>query len=59
MKIDMGSNALNEAGWLMLDKLRQLDGEVSPMVFNNLKPALKEAIELFLTLKLEEKSDDH
>lgn len=56
MKIDMGSNALNEAGWLMLDKLRQLDGEVSPMVFNNLKPALKEAIELFLTLKLEEKA---
>lgn len=59
MKIDMCSNALNEAGWLMLDKLRQLDGEVSPKVFNNLKPALKEAIELFLTLKLEEKSDDY
>lgn len=57
MKIEMTSTELNEAAWLLHDKIHQIDGEVSAALFNNLKPALKDAIELFLTLKLEEKPE--
>lgn len=55
MKIEMGSNELNEAAWMLLDEIVKIDGEISPELFNNLKPVLKEAIELFLTMKLESK----
>jgi hypothetical protein len=58
MKIDLGSSELNDAAWLMHDKIREIDGEISPALFNNLKGALKESIELFLTLKLEDKEND-
>lgn len=57
MKIDLGSTELNDAAWLLHDKICEIDGEISAKLFNNLKPALKEVIELFLTMKLEEKSE--
>lgn len=55
MKIEMGSKELNEAAWLLHNEIVKIDGEISPQLFNNLKPALKEAIELFLSMKIESK----
>jgi hypothetical protein len=44
-------DAMNEAGWVMLDNLRDLGVELTPEVFNGLKGKLKDAIEVYLTHK--------
>ena len=56
MKIEMTSDALNNAAWLLLERIREYQ-EVEPYLFNNLKGCLKDSIELFLTEKLEEKEN--
>lgn len=49
IKIDMGSNALNDAAWKLLDEIQIVEGKpVSAILFNNLKPCLKAAIETYL-----------
>lgn len=55
IKIDLGSDALNNAGWLLLDKIQEHQTVDAPL-FNNLKSCLKEAIELYLTEVFEEKT---
>jgi hypothetical protein len=47
MSIDITSPALNEACWKLIEVL---PCPVSNEVFNHLKPAMKEAIELYLEL---------
>ena len=56
MKIEMTSDALNNAAWLLLERIGEYQ-EVNAYLFNNLKGCLKDSIELFLTEKLEEKKD--
>lgn len=55
MKIEMTSDALNNAAWLLLNKMQEYQ-EINAQLFNNLKPCLKEAIELFLVETFEEKA---
>lgn len=47
-------NALNEAGWDLLDKIGNFQ-HVEPHLFNNLKGCLKSAIETYLTALEKEK----
>lgn len=57
MKIEWTSSELNDASWVLheeIQKYQQIDADL----FNNLKGCLKEAIEVFLTKKLEEKVDE-
>lgn len=55
MKIKMTGDALNNAAWLLVHKIQEHQ-EMNAQLFNNIKPCLKEAIELFLTETFEEKS---
>lgn len=55
IKIDLGSDALNNAAWLLLDKIQEYQTVEAPL-FNNLKSCLKESIELYLTEVFEEKT---
>lgn len=49
IQIKMGSEALNEAGWRLLEEIQNVTQEqVSPVLFNNLKGCLKVAIEVYL-----------
>jgi hypothetical protein len=48
-------DALNEAGWVLLDEIMKYQ-EVDPHLFNNLKVCLKLAIEVYLTEKAKEES---
>ena len=53
IKIEMGSDALNEAAWALLEEIQSVTQEaVSPKLFNNLKPCLKAAIEVYLNQAL-------
>jgi hypothetical protein len=52
IQIDMGSDALNEAAWKLLDKIQEYQ-QVDAPLFNNLKGCLKEAIESYLTQTFE------
>lgn len=54
MKIEWTSSELNDASWVLLEQIEKYQ-QVDPPLFNNLKGYLKEAIEVFLTKKLEEK----
>jgi hypothetical protein len=45
-------DALNKAGWELLERIYALDVEVPAILFNNLKGCLKSAIEVYLTEKL-------
>jgi hypothetical protein len=56
MKIEMTGDALNKAAWLLHDRISQYQ-EINAPLFNNIKGCLKDAIELFLTEKLEEKDN--
>jgi len=54
MNIDLGSDELNNAAWVLLDKIQEHQ-QVDAPLFNNLKGCLKEAIEVYLTEALKEK----
>lgn len=56
INIELGSDALNEAAWKLLDKIQDYQ-EVNPLLFNNLKDCLKETIEVYLTRALKEKDN--
>lgn len=45
-------DALNKAGWELLERIYSLNVEVPPILFNNLKGCLKSAIEVYLQEKL-------
>lgn len=45
-------DALNNAGWKLLGLMQDLGVDIPPVLFNNLKPILKETIEQYLTEKL-------
>lgn len=47
MKTELHQDALNDAGWKLLDELQKLMDVVPNRVFNNLKPALAAAIEVY------------
>ena len=47
VNLDLGSDALNSAAWVLLDELGNYS-EVEPILFNNLKECLKAAIEEYL-----------
>lgn len=55
MSIDLGSDALNNAAWVLLDKIQEHQ-QVDAPLFNNLKSCLKAAIEVYLTENFEEKT---
>ena len=47
MKTELHQDALNDAGWKLLDELQKLMDVVPNRVFNNLKPALAATIEVY------------
>ena len=47
MKTELHQDALNDAGWKLLDELQKLMDVVPNRVFNNLKPALAAAIDVY------------
>lgn len=51
MKVEY-DNALNEAGWKMVEEMRLVDG-LSAKHFNSIKPCLKSAIECWISHKYE------
>jgi len=46
-EINIGSDALNDAGWELLNQINQYQAVDGPL-FNNLKSCLKAAIEVYL-----------
>lgn len=45
--IDMGSEGLNEAGWVLLREIQKYQ-HIEPKLWNNLKGCLKVAIEKYI-----------
>ena len=55
MNIDLGSDPLNNAAWVLLDKIQEYQ-QVDAPLFNNIKSCLKAAIEVYLIETFEEKT---